>query len=194
MGRNHKTTQKIVIEKSDDSIEDKSSFDTWAYEDEKRNLSTGEKMKEFVSDHSDNLGCLTFFLAIGLLSWGGYEGYQHMKEKKQAEVLFEAQAREDAKKIEGSYIRALIPFAPKMSKENAPRILEAVKYIVLIEQPTMAPALDILRKKYEKEYSEQSNNSQFSDFLLIRLREDSMTKISQIPVFSNRIHSFQFTR
>ena len=85
-----------------------------------------------------------------------------------------------------------------MTKENAPRVLNAVKHLILIDHPSANQAgLDILRKKYETEYLNHSNNSQFSDYLLMRQRELFMEKINKLPpsqFFLSILNSKQLTR
>ena len=174
-------------------------YDDLLNEDEnKDNLSPVEKVKDFVSDHSDSFGCLTFFIVLGLLAWGGHSTYKHFQEKQQQEEVAKQQAIYDAEKLDSVFISALHPLVPKMTKENAPRVLNAVKHLILIDNPSANQAgLDILRKKYETEYLNHSNNSQFSDYLLMRQRELFMEKINKLPpspFFLSILNSKQLTR
>ena len=69
---------------------------------------------------------------------------------------------------------------------------------MIIDNPSANQAgLDILRKKYETEYLNHSNNSQFSDYLLMRLRENFMEKVNRLPSSSlllGLLNSKQLTR
>ena len=176
-----------------------SFYDDLLNEDEnKDNLSPIEKAKEYISDHSDNFGCLAFFIVLGLLAWGGHSTYNHFQEKQKQEEVAKQQAIYDAEKLDSVFISALHPLVPKMTKENAPRVLNAVKHLILIDHPSANQAgLDILRKKYETEYLNHSNNSQFSDYLLMRLRENFMEKVNRLPSSSlllGLLNSKQLTR
>ena len=167
-------------------------------DDNKENLSPIEKAKEYISDHSDNFGCLAFFIVLGLLAWGGHSTYNYFQEKQKQEEVAHQQAICDAEKLDCVFISTLQPLVPKMTKENAPRVLNAVKHLVLIEHPSAnQTSLDILRKKYEEEYSKHSYNSQFSDYLLGRIREHFMEKVHQMPYSSlllGMLNSKQRTR
>ncbi|MBR6663273.1 MAG: hypothetical protein IKL33_00440 [Alphaproteobacteria bacterium] len=149
-------------------------------EEDKKNLTAGEKIKDFVSDHSDSFGCLTFLMAVSLLSWGIYASYNYFEDKKEQAQLVANQALEESKKLDGTFIATLRPFVSKMTKENAPRVLNAVKNIMLIDHPNSAKALDLLRKKYETEYYKHENNYEFETFLAIKSSEDMMEKVSRI--------------
>lgn len=167
-------------------------------EEDKKNLTAGEKIKDFVSDHSDSFGCLTFFIVLGFLAWVGNSTYNYFQERKHQEEVAKQQAIYDAEKLDSVFISALHPLVPKMTKENAPRVLNAVKYLILIDHPSANQAgLDILRKKYETEYLNHSNNSQFSDYLLMSQRELFMEKVNKLtpsPFFLSILNSKQLTR
>ena len=178
-------------------VNDSKKYDWLSIDDEfeKEQRSGSERIKDFFSDHSEGLGCLTFFIAIGLVAWGSSAVYQFTQDKKAQEQIEMNQAKIDAEKMDSTFITTLRPLVPKMTQENAPRVLNAVKHIILIDHPTTGRGLDILCKKYKAEYEKHENNHQFETYLLIKLREDMMDKVSKIQSgFFYPLNSQQHTR
>lgn len=138
--------------------------------EERKDLSAGEKMKDFVSDHSDSLGCLATLSLIAVLCFGANKAYKYIDEKKECSRIEMQMAEADAPKMEEIYLRTLLPLASKITKENAPRVFNAIKHLLLIDYPDKGKAFDLLNKKYEKAYQEANNGVYFESFLIHQLR------------------------
>ncbi|MBO7244250.1 MAG: hypothetical protein J6V53_03090 [Alphaproteobacteria bacterium] len=178
---------KALNETTNENQKKESSlFNNYSYEellneeDDKKNLTTGERVKDFVSDHSDSFGCLTFFIGLALASWGIYEVHHYFQDKQYQQEVANQRALDDSNKMNSLFMTTLRPLVPKMTRENAPRVLNAVKHLILIEHPNTDQGLDLLCKKYETEYYKHENNYEFETFLAIKSREDMMEKVSRI--------------
>lgn len=135
-------------------------------EEENTKLTTQEKIKEYIEDHSDSLGCLLSFAILGGLVLGGWSVYNHSVEKHQQEEAKKIQADHDIKLLEPLYIQKVLELSNKMTKRNAPYALQTAKYLVLMETAGNEMSLDLLRKKYLDIYQKADNNVSFQEILL----------------------------
>lgn len=135
-------------------------------EEENTKLTTQEKIKEYIEDHSDSLGCLLSFIILGGLVLGGWSIYNHSVEKQQQEEAQKIQAQHDIKLLEPLYIQKVLELSNKMTKENASYALQTAKYLVLMETNGNEMSLDLLRKKYLDLYQKAGNNVSFQEILL----------------------------
>ena len=157
-------------------------------EEDNKELTTQEKIKEYIEDHSDSLGCLLSLAILGGIIVGSYSLYNHCEEKHQQEVAQKIQAEQDMKAIEPLYIQKVLELSNKITNSNIKHALQAAKYLVLIETPANEKSLDMLGEKYLEIYQHAGNNVTFQEKLFEELdrvqlqnNENASTKAQETP-------------
>ncbi len=146
---------------------DKSESESLSYEEDE-NLTFKDKLIDFV-DGNDTLGCgFIFVLAIATF-FGGCSYYQKYKQDKLTEQKQCAQAEKEAPKLEPLYILKLLPLTGRLNKKNAHYVFSAAKYTLLIDYPEKERVLNLLQKKYQKNFNNFENKIEFQKSLLDRL-------------------------
>lgn len=138
-------------------------------DDDFEQLTTKEKIKDFIEDHSDSLGCLIILFVIGGLIAGGTSIYNHIEnnhKKAEEEKLF---AQNEAKVLEPVFVQTLLTLTPYITKENASHTMQAAKHLLLMIHEGKDCSVEVLCKKYLNLYTESDNNVEFQNLLMDRL-------------------------
>ena len=154
--------KKHQIEIPSDILNENDDIDT-------QNLSTREKISDFIADHDSAIGCagllLTGLFFAGVI-YGCHEYFKTIETQQSTQDKLN-----QLETLEPIYIRTLLTLCDKMTDKNKEQVLKAVDNIVLIDFPNQTATITNLNQTMLTVYNECQNNMEFTNYLIHRLRK-----------------------